>query len=51
MDKSSYEKGMKEGFRKGVQAAKEVMKACERDPKDNTKLSLKVTAELDALCD
>ena len=53
MDKTSYEKGMKEGFEKGVKAASQVIKDCERDPKDMTKLSLKVNQRLESLlkCD
>lgn len=50
--KSAYEKGEKSGFRKGVGAAIEIIKACERNPKDNTILSMKVTSELNKLlCD
>ena len=51
--KKAYKKGEKTGFIEGVKAAKAVIQACERDPKDQTKLSMLVTAELDALmrCD
>lgn len=50
MDKTSYEKGQAAGFYKGVQAAIKIIKSCEKDPKDQTKLSLKVMTELESLC-
>lgn len=51
--KSAYEKGEKIGFKKGVKAASQVIKDCERDPRDMTKLSLKVNQRLESLlkCD
>ena len=53
IDKESYEKGEQAGFEKGVKTACRIIKDCERDPKDITKLSLKVISELSKLvaCD
>ena len=51
MDKASYEKGVADGIKKGALMAVAVLKACERDPKDMTRLSLKVTEKLNKLCD
>ena len=51
--KSAYEKGEKIGFKKGVEQAVKIIKDCERDPQDITRLSLLVERQLDALmaCD
>ena len=51
MDKTSYEKGMKDGFKKCAQIVRSFIRECERDPKDPTRLSMKVTAKLNELCD
>lgn len=52
MEKTSYDKGLKDGYIKGVKAAEEILKKCEKDPKDITRLSLLVLKEIDALiCD
>lgn len=52
MDKTSYEKGIRDGFLKGIEAAEKVLHDCEKDPQDMTRLSLKVSQELASLkCD
>lgn len=51
--KLAYKKGQKAGFKAGVKEAVKIIKECERDPQDITRLSLLVHRELDALeqCD
>lgn len=51
--KNAYRKGEKAGYKEGVEDAIEIIRRCERDPQDMTRLSLLVNRELDALlqCD
>lgn len=48
-----YNKGKKAGFKDGVKAAAQIIKACESDPKDMTRISLLVNKKLEELiaCD
>lgn len=47
--KSAYEKGVRAGYKRGVDEAIKAIKACEKDPQDITRLSLLVLRKLDAL--
>ena len=51
--KMAYSKGETAGFKKGVEAAYQIIKDCERDPQDITRVSLLVNRKLDELlrCD
>ena len=51
--KTAYNKGEAAGFKKGVDAAVAIIKSCEKDPQDITRLSLLVIRRLDELqrCD
>ena len=51
--RNAYEKGETAGYKKGVEDAMAIIRSCERDPQDMTRLSLLVNRKLDELlrCD